>query len=256
MFILLYRMLQKEKIQNICFQLIKAYKEGKLWYMKMPEDAHPDFSNLTKELQIAYFTLPMALNYQRNSYVLWESALKTWEDQDTKIVFDVEQVTTMPEELLRKYLSTYKLALQPNKHIATRKKIATTVYDNRWSCEKLLQAINHDFLSLQEIIQITHKSWFPYLSWPKIFHYWSYIMQEYCWITWKHAEHIEIAPDTHITQCSVKLGIITAEQSVSISKNELSRLRREILDWTTINPIDMHSPLRFWSRNNFIYEIT
>lgn len=99
--------------------------------MKMPEDAHPDFSNLTKELQIAYFTLPMALNYQRNSYVLWESALKTWEDQDTKIVFDVEQVTTMPEELLRKYLSTYKLALQPNKHIATRKKIATTVYDNR-----------------------------------------------------------------------------------------------------------------------------
>lgn len=36
--------------------------------MKMPEDSHPEFQ--TQEERLCYFTLPMALNYQRNSYTL------------------------------------------------------------------------------------------------------------------------------------------------------------------------------------------
>jgi hypothetical protein len=92
--------------------------------MKMPEDEHPDLSANEQEAKLCYFTLPMALNYQRNSYKLRESALKTWEDEHTREVFDIEHSTTMNENTLRSKLLKHHIALQPNKHIQTWKQIA------------------------------------------------------------------------------------------------------------------------------------
>lgn len=43
----------------------------------MPEDANPHLDMSSKEFYF-YFTLSMALNYQRNSYKLLESALNTY----------------------------------------------------------------------------------------------------------------------------------------------------------------------------------
>ena len=73
----------------------------------------------------------MALNYQRNSYTLRENALQTYQDSETKNVFEIQASSNMSEEQLRKKLLKYKLALQPNKHIKTRKTIATTIATNR-----------------------------------------------------------------------------------------------------------------------------
>lgn len=75
----------------------------------------------------------MALNYQRNSYTLRESVLKTYKDSNTKDIFDIKSSTKMSEEELRQKLLKYKIALQPNKHIETRKTISTTIYTNRRS---------------------------------------------------------------------------------------------------------------------------
>ncbi len=68
-------------------------------------------------------------------------------------------------------------------------------------------------------------------------------------------DHIEIAPDTHITQCSVKLGVITAEDAIALTKDAISERWRELLKESSIDPIDMHPPLWFWSRNGFLFEI-
>jgi len=73
----------------------------------------------------------MALNYQRNSYTLRESVLKTYLDLDTKDIFDIEKSSEMREDKLRRKLLKYKIALQPNKHIQTWQRIAKTV-DNNW----------------------------------------------------------------------------------------------------------------------------
>ena len=58
---------------NKVYALLGAYKSGKLGGEKMPEDENPDLEKSSKE-NFMYFTLPMSLNYQRNSYVLWECA--------------------------------------------------------------------------------------------------------------------------------------------------------------------------------------
>lgn len=248
-------MQSKEKIIINCRKLLKAYHDKKLGYMKMPEDSNPGFSKKETETRLVYFTLPMSLNYQRDSYKLWEATLKTFNDSQTKKVFDIKTSANLDEAQLRAHLSKYKIALQPNKHIATWQKISKTIFKNWETMENLFKYADYDFLKLRDIIQKEFKSGFPYLSGPKIFNYWSFVIQEYGQIKLKNSEYIEIAPDTHITKCSVILGVITEKESESLSKEEISQRWRELLKGTGINPIDMHPPLWFWSRNNFQYKL-
>lgn len=240
-------------VQN-CKDLLEAYKSGKLGQTKMPEDSNPGFSDNEKELRLSYFTLPMALNYQRNSYKLWESVLKTYNDEETKIVFDISKVVKLSDETLRKYLTKHKVALQSNKQTNTWKVIAKTVHDNFGSFENLMKKNDEDYFKLRETIQTNLKKGFPYLSGPKIFNYWSFIMKTYGKIPLKNAEYIEIAPDTHVTQCSVLLGVITKEEAEKLSKDKISERWRITLKGSGINPIDMHPPLWFWSRNGFLFK--
>ena len=248
-------MKSKKEIVHDCRILLDAYQSGKLGYSVMPEDSSPDFLKEDNESRLVYFTLPMSLNYQRDSYKLWEATLRAFKDSAVKKVFNVQYSAKLDTEILRKYLISYKVALQPNKHIATWQKIAKTVSENWGTMENLLCFVDYDFLKLREIVQKQYKSGFPYLSGPKIFNYWSFIIQKYGGIKLKNSQFIEIAPDTHITKCSVILGVITEEEAVSLSKEKISERWRMILDGTGISPIDMHPPLWFWSRNAFKFEL-
>ena len=87
------------------------------------------------------------------------------------------------------------------------------------------------------------------------FNYWCFILKEYGGIDLKNSEFIEIAPDTHITKCSVKLGVIKEEEAESLSKEQISERWRDVLKDSDINPIDMHPPLWFWSRNGFLFDL-
>lgn len=240
-------------IQSQCLEIRKAYEEGLLGNQVMPEDTHPEFT--TDEERLSYFTLPMALNYQRSSYALWESAKRTFEDISTKKVFGIKQVAHLEEDELRPLLTTYKIALQPNKHTHTWHTIARTISREWGSIEHMLEFVDFDFVKLQEEIQNNHKKGFPYLSGPKIFHYWSYILGEYCGVLLKNREYIQIAPDTHVIQCSVRLGVLTELESKNMSREEIAERWRKVLSGTGLAPSDMHSPLWFWSKNNFFYEL-
>jgi len=247
--------MDKKEFVKICKQLLGAYKSGLLGQTVMPEDSNPGIEKLEREFRLAYFTLPMSLNYQRNSYKLWEAALETFNDQATRFVFNVNQISKISESEVRPALMKYKLALQPNKHINTWMMIAKTINDNWGSFTKFFDAINGDFLTLKQIVNSNFKKGFPYLSGPKIFNYWSFIISTYGGVNLLNRKFIEIAPDTHITQCSVRLGIITAQEARILSKEEISSRWRNILENSGIDPIDMHPPLWFWSRNGFIYEL-
>jgi hypothetical protein len=243
------------ELHKNCKSLLEAFKSGKLGQTIMPEDSNPGFPDKDKELRIAYFTLPMALNYQRDSYKLWEAALKTFNDPETRFVFDVAAVSKASEDEVRKALMKYKVALQPNKHINTWRTIAKTINEKWGSFKSFFEATNNDFLTLKQLVKMDHKKGFPYLSGPKIFNYWSFIISTYGQINLSNRDHIEIAPDTHITQCSVKLGVITPEEAIALSKDIISERWRELLKESGIDPIDMHPPLWFWSRNGFIFSL-
>jgi hypothetical protein len=186
----------------------------------------------------------MALNYQRNSYTLWEAATKTWLDNSTRHVFDpAVDIADLGPSLLK-----YKLALQPNKHVATWRIIAATIaahYNGRIT--DFLAAHAYDIPQILNALQKTHKAGFPYLSGNKIGHYWLYVLTQYTGLVFRGREHLSIAPDTHVMQASQQLGISTTAHT----QTDVVALWHKLLDGADYTPIDIHTPLWLWSRGGF-----
>ena len=117
---------KKENILKNVEELLQLYYAGTLGGEIMPEDANPGLENCAKENYL-YFTLPMALNYQRNSYKHWEAAKTAYLDADTRDIFLPECVVKMDQEELRAKLLRYKVALQPNKHVEIWSRLCNTL---------------------------------------------------------------------------------------------------------------------------------
>ena len=238
------------------YALIDAYKSGRLGGEKMPEDENPGLDKKSKENYL-YFTLPMALNYQRNSYTLWECANKMYADEETRLVFDSKAVCSMPEEQLRAYLTRYKVALQPNKQPLIWKKLCETI-ENKLDGDirNLFSRNRYSVKAVKEYIQINKKD-FPYLGGNKICNYWLYVLEQYTDIVFADRENITVAPDTHVIQASQKLGVISAEEA-EVANVQLLLAERwdDLLKDSNYVPIDIHTPMWLWSRSKFKFEIT
>lgn len=241
----------REKILEKVNKLVLAYKQGILGGEKMPEDENPHLEKESKQ-NYMYFTLPMALNYQRNSYVLWECANKMYADNEAKQVFDSKAVCLMSEELLKVYLVKYKVALQPNKQPLIWKKICETIeYKLNGDIRNLFVINGYSVKRIKEYIQNNKKD-FPYLGGNKICNYWLYVLEQYTDIKFVDRENITVAPDTHVIQASQQLGVITAEESQLASVQTLLAERWEsLLKCTDLKPIDVHTPMWLWSRGKF-----
>lgn len=198
----------------------------------------------------------MALNYQRNSYTLWECANKTYKDIDTANVFDANAVVAMDEQQLREKLLKYKVALQPNKQPIIWRTICETI-ENDYSGDIRLLFSENDY-SVKRIKEYIakNKKKFPYLGGNKICNYWLYVMEQYTDVKFVDRENITVAPDTHVIQASEKLGIISTKEVAQSNVQEIVANRwQEILKGTDLVPIDVHTPMWLWSRGKFGVEI-
>lgn len=238
-----------------CRELLAAYRSGLLGDCELPEDSSPEFGEDQKETRLAYFTLPMSLNYRRNSSQLWSSALRTFEDSETTDVYSASAAAQMPQVELAEKLARYKVVLQPTRHTLNWSTISQTVATEWGSFTGLLEASNYDFLQLKGIVQQTHKKGFPYLAGPKLFNYWCHILNSRCNVDLQNKEFVDIAVDTHVTKGSVALGVINEDESAKMSAVEIAAKWREALNGSGIAPVDMNEALWFWSRNGFGYEL-
>ena len=244
-------MIDKDKVLSDISALIELHKSGKLGGEKMPEDENPNLSINSSENYL-YFTLPMALNYQRNSYKLWESANKTYRDKLTADCFCPAIVSQMTQEDLREKLLKYKIALQPNKQPIIWQTLCHTInrhFDN--DIRNLFVEQGYSVENVKKYIA-NNKSDFPYLGGKKIINYWLFVLEQYTDIKFVDRENITVAPDTHIIQASCRLGII---EEFELDKSNVQDIVVErwdkILEETGYNAIDIHTPLWLWSRGRF-----
>lgn len=232
--------------------LREMYHNGLLGGEVMPEDANPSLHK-NSALNYLYFTLPMALNYQRNSYTLWKSALSAFEDPETSYIFDPNYVVDISEFRLRDLLLKHKVALQPIKHCDTWMKLCQTINKHfEGDIRNLFTLCNSRVDKILVYIQINHKKEFPYLCGPKICNYWLYVISNYTDAKLIGLENLSIAPDTHVIQATAKLGLIDERQ---VSSNNIAAIVNEawkdILKGTDLSLIELHTPLWLWSRNGF-----
>ncbi|MCH5297997.1 MAG: hypothetical protein J1E85_10070 [Ruminococcus sp.] len=236
-------------------KLILAYKSGKLGGEKMPEDENPHLAKSSKE-NYMYFTLPMALNYQRNSYTLWECTNRMYNDKNAVKVFDSKSVSNMQTGVLKEYLVKYKVALQPNKQPEIWKTLCDTIENKLDGDIRNLFSQNH--YSVQQVKEYVakNKKSFPYLGGNKICNYWLYVLEQYTDIQFADRENISVASDTHIIQASEKLGIISqAERQKTDVQTVVDERWKKLLQETELVPIDVHTPMWLWSRGRFSVEI-
>lgn len=245
--------MKKEEILKNVEKLIQMYKNGELGGEFMPEDANPHLEKETLENYL-YFTLPMALNYQRNSYTLWESALKTYEDPETRFVFNPQECLEKSFTEVQKALTKYKAALQKQKQTEIWLTLCNTFIELfQGDIRILFQKLDNDVEKIRKYIQIDNKKKFPYLSGTKICNYWLYVIYQYTNQTFKNVEKLTVAPDTHVCKATLKLGLINEEESHS-NQVQIIAINRwfELLQNTKYKPIDIHTPLWLWSRTGFI----
>ncbi len=233
-------------------KLVEMYKKGLLGGEVMPEDSNPHLGKETVE-NYNYYTLPMALNYQRNSYKLWESANQTWNDKETNFIFDTKKVSKCSFEQAQKALVKYKVALQQNKQTEIWIKLCNSIYELfDGDIRKLFEINDYDVNKIRNYVQKDNKSKFPYLSGNKICNYWLYVLYQYTGIKFKNIGDLTVAPDTHVVKASHRLGIIN-DSELESNNVQLIVINRwnELLKDTKYHPIDIHTPMWLWSRNGF-----
>lgn len=230
-------------------RLIEAYNKGLLGGERMPEHENPNLDISSKE-NYMYFTLSMALNYQRNSYVLWECANKMYSDFPN--LFNSHMVCSMESNEIKEILVRCKVALQPNKQPVIWSTLCSTIeQDFSGDIRNLFLTMEYKVASIKNYMHENKKK-FPYLSGNKICNYWLYVLEQYTDAEFQDRWNITVAPDTHVIQASTKLGLITEKEAQQSDVQTIVTERWEkILTHTDIAPIDIHTPMWLWSRGKF-----
>jgi hypothetical protein len=238
--------MQLEKVRR----LLAFYEAGLIPTLQQHE-VNPGLPMESRENYL-YFTLPVCINFQRNSPAMWASALKTYEDDSTRYVFFPEELAMRPLEQIRADLTKHKLALQPNKHVLIWTVIAKTLHEFYYDDprEIILEA-NSDAAELIDLLQRTHRKRFPYLSGPKLSNYWPYILSHFTDVRFKNMHKISIIPDTHVIKSSEQLGLTPA----GANSLQVELAWQELLKDSGISPAEVHPVLWNWSRNRFLPEV-
>jgi len=239
--------MSKQKILQKVFSLHSFYKNREIKTLAQHE-VNPELDKSSRE-NFLYFTLPPCLNFQRSSPAMWQAALKTWNDQKTNYLFYPEKVSKTPIKKVQGDLIKHKLGLQKNKHTQIWFKISKTLNEHfKNDPRAVLETGNFDAQKILTLVQKDQKKLFPYLSGPKMANYWLYILSRYTNMKLTNMDSISIIPDTHVIQCSIKLGIVDEKAN----SEKVAEAWKKLLDGTELIPIDMHPVLWNWSRNDFL----
>ena len=107
-------MKNKTALLKKVYTLKRLFDTGKIKKQHQHE-VHPILQK-SDRINYLYFTLPVSINFQRNSPALWQSALKTFNDKKTHYLFYPEKVVETSRTKVQTDLRKYKLSLQRNKH--------------------------------------------------------------------------------------------------------------------------------------------
>ena len=252
--------LNLERPKEIGELLISVFEaEGIFGHRDLPDDLINEIADtLDSSKLLLIVTLTTALDYMRNANELWQSSLKTLQDEETSWVFIPKQVVRRSEDEVLKALSKYGLAKKKKRDTQIWKSISKTLaekYGGR--IEVLFEEYDYEVDRMFEDFLKNRKEEFPSLSGTKLFPHWIRSLRDKVDLPFKGLENLPIPVDVHVARATFTTGCITGKYS-SKGINETIKKRvievwKEGLKGTNILPIEMFRPLWLLSKHGCHY---
>ncbi len=207
--------------------LYKAFTStGVLGRTEMPEDIRPKGVHKGSIEHQLFITLTVAIDYQRDANTLWKVSRKTFEDSQTKYLFDPESLHLTPLEKIANDMQKYGLSKKPRKDAFIWRTVGVTIY-KKWGGEpaKFLESCDWDSLEILRRLKSDSHSYnrrqvadFPYLRGDKIGPLWLRMLRDNVGVDkLRRLDEIPIPVDIHVARASLTTGVVRGNFKGSVS---------------------------------------
>lgn len=224
----------------------------------MPEDELPKGVKKGSVEHSLFITLTVAIDYMRDANQLWDAARKTYEDEETRWLFDPDKVSKADFGEVMKAMTKYRLSKMHKRDVKTWKTIST-ILAKEWGGDpiEILKKCDYDALKVLELFRNSYhyeggrKVYdFPFLRGDKIGPLWLRMMRDNVGIEGIRNLDKLMPVDVHIARSTLMTGVLRGNYSGSLDslKSEISRawiesVRGLEIDGRKIIAIDIDEPL-------------
>lgn len=183
----------------------------------MPEDIMPDGVTRGSLEHILFVTLTVSIDYLRDAPLLWESSRKSFDDPETRYLFDPELIYQAPFPKVVQDMQEHGLSKKARKDASIWQTVGVTLY-KKWHADprKFLQNCDWDAPTVlrrlrddEHLYRGRSVSDYPYLRGPKIGPLWLRMLRDNIGITdLKNLSRVPIPVDRHVARATLTMGVV------------------------------------------------
>ncbi len=207
---------------------------GILGKTEMPEDILPKDIKRGSLEHLLFITFTVAIDYQRDANTLWAVSRKSFEDAETRYLYDPESLHKTPFKRITKDMQEHGLSEKPRKDATIWRTVGVTFY-KKWDGNPLrfLEDCGWDSLIILEPLKSDVHSYnrrlvpdYPYLRGDKIGPLWLRMLRDNVGISeLKNLDEVPIPVDIHIARSTLATGVVNGKYSGGLS-NLFEYIRR------------------------------
>jgi len=161
-------------------------------------------------------TLTVAINYQRDASALWESSMRTLEDEKTRYLFDPRALHETPPERIVEDMQKHGLSRKPQKDAYIWRTVGVTFHE-KWDGDprNFLQDCGWDAPTVLERLKSdSHpyggqpKDDYPHLRGLKTGPLWLRVLRDNVGIELRNLDRVPIPVDRHIARATLATGVV------------------------------------------------
>jgi hypothetical protein len=211
------------KAADVLFQAFRT--SGILGQKEMPEDILPIGVKRGSLEHILFITLTVSIDYQRNADDLWEASRRTYQDPNTRYLFDPKSLYEHLPRTIINDMQKYKLSKKPSKDAEIWRTVGVTFY-KKWGGDprNFLVDCGWDSVNILNRLKIGQHLYnnrlridYPYLRGDKIGPLWLRMLRDNVGVTQIiNLDKLPIPVDIHIARATLALGIVKGSYQGSL----------------------------------------
>ncbi len=182
----------------------------------MPEDLIPNGITQGSREHLLFITLTVAIDYQRDAMALWNSSRRSFEDPDTRYLFEPAEVARVPAAQITRDMKKYGLSKKPDQDafiwttaaVSFHKKYNNDPRNLLENCGYKADSILETLRSGKHLNNGRYVWDFPYLRGNKIGPLWVRMLRDNLGYDMKNMDLIPIPVDIHVARATMALGVV------------------------------------------------